>query len=64
MNYNEVAGVINNGEAVMNFAMSISEEILKYSTQIEGIAALITIPILLFFFKDGKMAEKVWDHAQ
>lgn len=60
VNYNEVAGVINNDEAAMNLAMSISEEVLKYSTQIEGIAALITIPLLLFFFFKDRKIEKMY----
>ena len=55
VHYDEIAGIAGNQEAMLNFSMGISDEILKYSTQIEGIAALITIPILLvFFFKDRK----------
>ena len=59
MHYDEIAGIADNQEAMLNFSMSISEEIMKYATQIEGIAALITIPILLFFFYKDRKAEQV-----
>lgn len=34
MHYDEIAGIADNQEAMLNFSMSISEEIMKYATQI------------------------------
>lgn len=50
---------MENQDEMMNLYMTISEELMKYQTLIEGIAALATIPIMLFFFHKDRVKEKL-----
>ncbi|MGN1166308.1 MAG: DUF2275 domain-containing protein [Lachnospiraceae bacterium] len=45
--------------ATMEFSNEIMQEFMKYSTPVEGVAALITIPIMLFMFHKDRVKEKL-----
>lgn len=45
-------------DAIMEFAYQIVEVLMPYTTLLEGIAALVTIPILLFMCRSDRKKEK------
>lgn len=50
---------MENQDEMMNLYASITEELLKSQTIIEGITAFLTIPVMLIFFYRDRMKEKL-----
>lgn len=59
MNYDVAAEALNNQEKMMNLSLKMSEGVMKYMTQIEGIAAAVTIPVMLILFHMDRKKEKL-----
>ena len=57
--YDEVMNAMQNQDKMMELYAKITEICMKKTTLIEGVAALITIPILLFWFHKDRMKEKL-----
>lgn len=57
--YDEAIGAMQNQDAMMNMSMTITEQIMQYTTLLEGISALIVIPIMLFLFYRDRKNEKI-----
>ena len=49
---------MSDSAASVEFANEISQEFMKYSTPVEGLAALVTIPIMLILFHKDRVKEK------
>lgn len=53
--YEEVAGAMQSQQDMLNLSLTISENMMKYTTQLEGLTACIVIPVMLYlFFRDRK----------
>lgn len=50
---------MSSSSATMEFTNEIMQEFMKYSTPVEGFAALITIPIMLVMFHKDRVKEKL-----
>lgn len=57
--YEETVGAMQNQQDMLNLSLSISEKMMKYTTQLEGITALIVIPVILFMFHRDRKNEKL-----
>lgn len=57
-NQDAVMGAMENQDQMTNLYNAIIEELLKWETLIEGVAALITIPVLLILFHKDRVRER------
>lgn len=57
--YDAAMKAMENQEQMMNLYNAILEEMLKWQTLIEGVAAFITIPVMLIFFHKDRVKEKM-----
>lgn len=57
--YDVVVKAMENQDQMMNLYADITEELMKSQTLIEGVAALITIPVMLFLFHRDRVKEKM-----
>ncbi|KMZ53346.1 CAAX amino protease family protein [Dorea sp. D27] len=56
--YDAAMKAMENQEQMMNLYNAILEELMKWQTAIEGIAAFITIPVMLIFFHKDRVKER------
>lgn len=57
--YDAAIEAMENQEQMMNLYNAILEELMKWQTAIEGIAAFITIPVMLIIFHKDRVKERV-----
>lgn len=62
--YDEAIGAMQNQDAMMDLSLTITEHIMQYTTLLEGISALIVIPVMLFLFHRDRRNEKILGIAQ
>lgn len=60
----EMAAAMHSQQDMLEFSLSISEKMLQYTTQLEGLSALIVIPIMLYMFHGDRMYDKMAGVAQ
>lgn len=57
--YEETIGAMQSQQDMLNFSLSISEKMLRYTTQLEGVTALIVIPVILYMFHKDRKNERL-----
>ncbi len=57
--YEETIGAMQSQQDMLNFSLSISEKMLQYTTQLEGVTALIVIPVILCMFHKDRKNERL-----
>ena len=57
--YEETVGAMQSQQDMLELSVSISERMLQYTTQLEGITALIVIPVILYMFHRDRKNEKM-----
>lgn len=57
-NYEKAMAAMSNQNDMFNLSMTVSEQVLKYLTPIQGVAALICIPVMLVLFHMDRKKEK------
>lgn len=58
-NMDMVMKAMDNQDQMMNLYVELTEELMKSQTLIEGVSALLTIPVMLFLFRKDRMKEKI-----
>lgn len=56
--YDEAVGAMQNQDAMTDMTLTITEQLMQYTTLLEGISALLVIPIMLFLFHRDRKNEK------
>lgn len=54
---------LTSASSSMEFANEVSQEFMQYTTPVEGLAALVTIPIMLFMFHKDRVKEKLMGYV-
>lgn len=57
--YEETVGAMQDQQDMLDLSLSISERMLQYTTQLEGITALIVIPVILYMFHRDRKNERL-----
>lgn len=57
--YEETIGAMQSQQDMLNFSLSISEKMLRYTTQLEGVTAIIVIPVILYMFHKDRKNERL-----
>lgn len=57
--YEETVGAMQSQQDMLELSVSISERMLQYTTQLEGITALIVIPVILYMFHRDRKNERL-----
>lgn len=55
----ELMAIYEDQNAMTDFVYQAAEVVLKYTTEIEGVTALVAIPVMLFFYRRDRKREKV-----
>lgn len=58
--YEEAVRAMQSQENMLEMSMGISEQVLKYTTIMEGVSALIVIPILMWMFHKDRKRERIY----
>lgn len=57
--YEEAVGAMQNRQEMLNLSLTISQRMLRYTTELEGVTALIVIPVILYMFHKDRKNERI-----